>query len=679
MEHSTTSSNGIELLKEHFYSKGFSAVEIEFLSTSAEEISTPPNTTLTRQFENAQFFYLLVHGVVDFFIQIEAAESNYNVGTHDSLWTPLGWSGFRKPHRYSTTAISTTDTQLICWETKRLNRVFQVHPHLGIQFLRLVTQHSLNMMTEVRERLFNYHPIDIDPSLQYQIIGEENFSTAHAPEVEDLLKRSPFFEAFEPHEIEHLTKAAYTSYHLRGEIISRQGDKTDSFMIMGNGKVSLHHFPQEFTQPVSNDIIEQSPIVRSISTVGYSVEYISALENEYNTLTIRVVRDCNIIHIPQSHINDYIVKNPLFGLKFYMRLLWLISTHLRSIRTQLISHEYEREIIAVKNLIDQNCTQLSVKSPLHKLPHLLNHTYTLSDAFDCLKHVNQTGSTLEKGLATVCFEILGNLYRENNFFKGLQDIYHEITHLDTSVSEESARKICAERFIDIFKNVPHIISGTENLPKSANHVFIFNHLVNHSYNTLPNNFQLTLDSHFISSMVLYRKYGDAGIRVVRKSRGIEYGHQDYYGKLGHIDVYTKESDQISETPQQRKDRIQSFFNTAETYINNGVSLILCPEGTSYHTKDSPGYFKAGAFKLAASMDPEPYIIPIAVANFDQRLDRAVLSVVIKPPIKMSEQLNNINDKDAMNAFLLKFRDDYKSYVEEAIVQAQDYHQKPVIQ
>jgi hypothetical protein len=45
-----------------------------------------------------------------------------------------------------------------------------------------------------------------------------------------------------------------------------------------------------------------------------------------------------------------------------------------------------------------------------------------------------------------------------------------------------------------------------------------NHLDNHPDNLLPNNFPLTLDTHFVASMILFERYGAAPIRVIRKSR-----------------------------------------------------------------------------------------------------------------------------------------------------------------
>jgi hypothetical protein len=76
--------------------------------------------------------------------------------------------------------------------------------------------------------------------------------------------------------------------------------------------------------------------------------------------------------------------------------------------------------------------------------------------------------------------------------------------------------------------------GLEHLPERPGHIVIMNHLQNHPDNLLPNNFILTLDTHFVASMVLFERYGEAPIRVVRKSRPDEHGHQRFYDRLGYV-------------------------------------------------------------------------------------------------------------------------------------------------
>ena len=80
---------------------------------------------------------------------------------------------------------------------------------------------------------------------------------------------------------------------------------------------------------------------------------------------------------------------------------------------------------------------------------------------------------------------------------------------------------------ELFRHVDFHIEGWENLPNESGHIFIYNHLINHESYTLPNDFQITLDSHFLSAMILDVKYDDPGIRIVRIPDDGEYGHQNY--------------------------------------------------------------------------------------------------------------------------------------------------------
>lgn len=93
--------------------------------------------------------------------------------------------------------------------------------------------------------------------------------------------------------------------------------------------------------------------------------------------------------------------------------------------------------------------------------------------------------------------------------------------------------------------------------------------------------------------------------------------------------------------------------------------MLAPEGTSYATEESPGPFKAGAFRLAASVQPEPLIVPVAVAFFDRRLARSVLGVVIEKPWRLSDRVGDVDDADAMQRFLCQYREEYRALVRRA--------------
>ena len=286
---------------------------------------------------------------------------------------------------------------------------------------------------------------------------------------------------------------------------------------------------------------------------------------------------------------------------------------------------------------------MSVHSPLHELPHLLGSPLTVGEAFEILGKLARSDDVLERNLARLCQEMLRDVRREHEFFQALRNVYDAVVRAPSMMPPADVRKLCARGFQTAFRQVRCVLAGEEHLPSEPGQI----------------------DSHFVSAMVLDRKYGDGGIRVVRHSRGTEYGHQDYYDRLGHIAVYTHESDRLDETLEQRHHRRSQFYETAARHLRAGTNLILSPEGTSYWTEDSPGPFKPGAFRLAASLDPEPWIVPVAVAHFDRRVHSTVCAAVIKPPFRVSEVLSDPTDREQLRAFLIELRENYRRYVEEA--------------
>jgi hypothetical protein len=243
--------------------------------------------------------------------------------------------------------------------------------------------------------------------------------------------------------------------------------------------------------------------------------------------------------------------------------------------------------------------------------------------------------------------------------------YHSVVSSPDHIPAKDIRIACARSIREAFSTVKYTIEGWENLPQKPGNIFIYNHLRNHTHNTLPNNFQVTLDSHFISSNVLLEKYGDPGLRVVRIGKGIEYGHQEYYEKLGHIDVFTSESED-SLASHHKEERRQAFYQRSGQLLLEGNNLLISPEGTSYGTEESPGPFKSGAFRLALSMNPVPLIIPIVMVRFDKRVRNNTFKCVIKPPIKISEYIKNPMDKVEMQSFLIEYQQKYKEYVAAAL-------------
>lgn len=354
----------------------------------------------------------------------------------------------------------------------------------------------------------------------------------------------------------------------------------------------------------------------------------------------------------RHQLEDYVREHPEFGVAFMRRVLWLVGGHLQATRMRLVSARYADGAAAIRGLLEQSAPALSVASPLHKIPHFLDSRLTLSDAFRTLDELQERGSKAERDLAALIADVLDDVRLELELFTNLQRVYELVAGAPEGMNPEELRTESSREFCRLFTPIRQIVRGEENLPDEPGHVFVMNHLSNHPDNFLPNDFILTLDTHFVSSMVLFKKYGVAPVRVVRKSRADEYGHQRFYDRLGYIYVYSGHVDADDDDPDSSPDdRRKLFFDTAARCLSEGKNVVICPEGTSTETDCSPLPFKAGAFRLAAGTSPEPLIVPIAVANFDKKITRATTVAVVQRPFRLSDVLDDPNDGDALHSWL----------------------------
>ena len=93
-------------------------------------------------------------------------------------------------------------------------------------------------------------------------------------------------------------------------------------------------------------------------------------------------------------------------------------------------------------------------------------------------------------------------FKENLIDKNLCDqlkkLYTTILKAPSDYSVLEIRKLCSTEFAKIFSNLKFILKGTENLPTESSSIFIYNHLNNHVNYSVFDDFQITLDSHFIA-------------------------------------------------------------------------------------------------------------------------------------------------------------------------------------
>jgi 1-acyl-sn-glycerol-3-phosphate acyltransferase len=161
-----------------------------------------------------------------------------------------------------------------------------------------------------------------------------------------------------------------------------------------------------------------------------------------------------------------------------------------------------------------------------------------------------------------------------------------------------------------------------------------------------------MDTHFVSSMVVFERYGEAPVRVVRKARPDEYGFQQFYDRLGYVYVYSGHVDAGDKDPGTSPEaRRRLFLDVAGAHLERGRNLVICPEGASTFTERSPLRFRPGAFRLAAHVHPEPLLVPVAVANFDKKLTATTIAAVVHEPFRLSAFVADPGDDRALLDFI----------------------------
>ncbi len=686
-------------------------------------IAEQPDAVVVSQYHRGDYFYLLLKGQVKFQIAVESAGQALDVGSSAQPWTPIGWSAFRAPQRYATTVKTAVYSEFLRFRVADLLALFDEEPETGWFFFQSITRAAGSLLEDARELLVeNLRPgahvrtwdqrkeaadttsepregerseapsatldgagsssepgsheqdssekpgsgtFEAAPQAAFRselsprIASEESMVTNAAPQVREVLRESPFFESFPAGLFTEICAAARIEYFCRGQLIRRSRSGGADMLILADGQA----------RPEYTGTCGRTMALRAARDPGDVLSWASD-DVAVKDIRIRATRDGSLLRFSRSSLKKLFSQHPKWGYLFQTRVLWLLSGQLRQVRVHLVSETFEQEVLAVDNLLEQVRTELRVSSPLHKLPHLIRATVTLTNAMSVVDAARRSNDELERHTANICHELLEPVRRESRFFSGLQAAFEEIVAAPDDIEPKSLRRKSAESFIRVFSQIPTYLEGLEHLPQSPGNIFVFNHLRNHDYNTLPNGFQLTLDSHFISSMILHKTYGDPGVRVVRLSRAGEYAHHAYYSRLGHVSVYTRESD-LTDKPGH--ERFRDFVESASTHLARGENIVIAPEGTSRSTSESPGIFKAGAFRLAAAIKEEPLIIPIAMANFDRRLARTTLVAKVQKPFRVSDVIDDPNDGSQMNAFLSQFQLKYRSWVEEVIELAQKAH------
>jgi CRP-like cAMP-binding protein len=402
---------------------------------------------------------------------------------------------------------------------------------------------------------------------------------------------------------------------------------------------------------------------RAITTPGYPVGWDGVVWPQRHRWDAVAATRARLLRVPRTVIDDRCRTDEAFAARFYQLLLWLAGAQLRSQHTRLVTGRYDDETDAVAALVASRADELRVTSPLHRIPAYLRSRPTLGDAFRALEAVRDGHDAVEAEIAREALDVLEGVRRELRIYLGLQRVYEAVASAPRDVDPAEVRARACRALIDLFGHIEHRIAGLDRLPPTPGSLVLCNHLSSHPITSLPNGFSLIPDTHFVSSMILYRTYGRAPVRVVRDSHWHEAGHARYYARLGYVMVPSSEVGPLPAT--QRAERYERFVADAAAVLRTGHDLIICPEGRPGPTAGSPGRLRIGAFQLAAGLNPEPLIVPVALAHFDQRLGRAVLGAVVAEPFRMSDVVADPFDRDQVARFVNDLTPRYRAWVQEA--------------
>lgn len=615
-------------------------IDISLFKEKSEQIRISKNTIICQTHSKVSYLYILLSGELKYFHIDEVTEESVKLFCISRKGMILGWEVLNPPQR-NIVNISVES------ETAILLKIKKDH------FLDLLTPSILGDVCQEIQFLLEtsfYKQADlIKAVVKQRAVKLENYFISQYSTLQErmlLLRGSPFFGEFKEEELAALAELMERREYDANEIIYEQYENSNGIFVLIQGEVSIRR--QE------GDVYLN---VRSISTPGYIFGWSSTFGTP-DIFRASTEHKTSVYFVSFEKIQPLIL-NSQFGIDFYKMVIWLLGNQLQLSNSRYTNLLDDHNLISVKHLIEANRPRIPLPSPLHQIPHLLADSTTQPLAFTLLHKLSNYGTKQERHLSSICLDLLKTEEREMLFMERIAEVYKVVS----SGSSENAlgnRIKCAEKLKDVFDHISIHIEGEEHLPREAGNIFIYNHLLNHPLYTLNNRFQLTLDSHFISSMILHKYYQDPGVRTVRFAKSSEYGHQDYYDNLGFINVYTRDSDlQSKKSKDEAKER---FYAEANNYLKNGVSLIISPEGTSFTSEESPGPFKMGPFNIAERATKEPLMVPIVLFNFDKRVTENLLFCRILPPFKISEKKY---PEETLKQFVGRYHKEFKKEVVKA--------------
>lgn len=609
---------------------GLSPARLIPLLESAALQTVAPGDTLFEQYHPAAEFYLLTSGTAIQSTTTAARTEMVQVGTVDWPNAALGWSGFLPPHRYGSTVTARNSLRLLRWSFDHMANVFYSDPEVSIRFFALILDSISRQFVNLRQQRVDTAAVLADPP-QAEPAVERRPVVGRA---DSLLRRSAFFSSFDESSIDAFADAAVLESWQPGTAIVRQGEPTGGLMLLAGGRCNTFFEKGDGSARLL-------PFRRFHHRYGIIAGIPDSRHEFVAEATVFAETHCWVYRLPAESIHAIMTADAEFGRAFQQRLLARFAGLVGSIQVDHQNADAEPEVAVVANTLARSRARLPVTSELYKVPHLLRHRLTLGNAFAVLKKVAETGRYHERMLAATCSDLIGDLAAENAFYQGILRACEAVIASDDTLPHAAIREACDRAVDEAFAFLDCRITGLDNLPDTGGNVFILNHLACPDYYELPNHFHFSFDTAFVSCIV-WRRYGQSAIRVVRDSPDAEFGHNLFYRRLDHISVPTLESgvDGVSNEAfaAMRRDAGEEFARRGREALAAGMNLVVCPEGQSQAAELSPSRFHTGAFRLA--LDTGAPVVPVALGGFHRRFKDGPLVAVVGPPIDVAHEMRS---------------------------------------
>ena len=208
----------------------------------------------------------------------------------------------------------------------------------------------------------------------------------------DLLKDSPALGPLAPAHLDALARLASLKTFAAGETIFRQGAAAEACFLLAAGTVDMVFRPAEDSGAQGDRGMPPETVhLRQFDDPGRLLGWSALLAPFRYRATVTARKQTQLLVLERKVLDEYIDANPAFGVALLERVIWILGNRLRETRIRLVARRYEREIMAIRALLDQSAELLHVDSPLHKIPYYLENRLTIADAFQALEHDRANG------------------------------------------------------------------------------------------------------------------------------------------------------------------------------------------------------------------------------------------------------------------------------------------------